>query len=163
MRTNRVLRLALAIAAGGCVAAAQAPAGPTATLRLKSIGHGWFNPNTNGFDGFDNDHCRANGDPSLTGSWFRLGLGRTIQPVQVTAEKRLFIRAIARTGTYETNALKLETCTNLVSFVPEAGHTYDIAQSATGRQCFTSIEDAATGATPTSFHTEMLHWTCKPE
>jgi hypothetical protein len=155
------LRLAAAVLGVGCLAAAPAPAGPTAVLQLKSIGHGWLNPNSNGFDAFDNDHCRGAGDPSLTSSWFRVGLGKKVQPATVPADRRLYIRAVAVTAEYVTGGRKMEPCVNLVSFAPEPGHTYDVAQWAQGRSCTTTITDQTDGREPASFRREPLPWTCK--
>jgi hypothetical protein len=154
-------RIAVAGVAAGLLAAASP--GPTAILRLKAVERSWFRPNSNSFAAFDNDHCQAGRRrAALGGALFGTDFGRKVQPASVPAGQRLYLRATSEIVHWDQGGMTGGSCTNLVSFIPQDGHTYDVAQSNVDRQCATSITDAATGEAPSTFQSEPLRWTCMP-
>ncbi|MBS0411490.1 MAG: hypothetical protein JSR86_16355 [Proteobacteria bacterium] len=150
-------RLLLALAA---LALAAASAGPTATLRLKAVDRSWFRPSANSFQRFEDDHCRSG--KSLNGLMFGTALGRDVQPAQVPAGRRMYLRSVGDIVHWDRGGQTTEPCVDLVSFTPEDGHAYEVALGVADRQCRASVVDTATGAPPPDFRTEPMRWTCLP-
>jgi hypothetical protein len=72
--------------------------------------------------------------------------------IPVAASQRLIVHAETTYFYSEYGGVSSATCKELVSFIPEAGHSYDISQESTlGRGfCKTLVIDKATGKPPTT-------------
>jgi hypothetical protein len=83
----------------------------------------------------------------------------TKKPVPLESGVRLFIKAHSKepAGPYRTHR-----CWTLASFVPDAGHKYDISLVAAGSSCAVVVVDEATGVQPTSFVAPPFEKSCLP-
>lgn len=152
-----VALLALAAAMAGPAAAGEPT---TATLRLKGYTTGFFDPNWNSYELFDNDRCEKH-STHLTGIGFAFGSGKEGKPVQVAAGTPIFLRAVMRTSESVGDARQYVYCVNLVGFSPIAGHTYELGQTGAGRKCSVQLVDTATTAPPPDLQTPPTRWSCK--
>ena len=72
----------------------------------------------------------------------------TTKPVSVPAGARIYIRSSV---TAPAGYRSMVECDNLVSIIPQAGHTYSVAQTLESNSCHTDIWDAADNRPPASF------------
>lgn len=83
--------------------------------------------------------------------------GNNKNPVSVNPGKMLYINAH---GTSPRGARNLN-CSNISSFIPESGHTYEVSQLFEGDSCRIVVEDRDTGQTPGSYIVYPVHGRCR--
>lgn len=74
----------------------------------------------------------------------------TNAPVSVVADERLFVKGTSLL-TGGIGYVHTSICSSFASFVPEAGHTYELTQTNGRKWCHMRVRDQATSAPPPTF------------
>jgi hypothetical protein len=176
----RILYLLLLVATlSGCtsipVYKEPSPATPTAQIVLKShdlSSEPLFAAKFNRFSAYADDNCTKAEGFGVMHQFFRLNSGSE-KAFLALAGQRIFIRDVAwgygGPGSSSTPAapntivLPIHSCTNVISFVPEAGHKYLALQTKAqvNQACSTSLVDEESGAPPATFQVNSLNEGCK--
>lgn len=86
--------------------------------------------------------------------------GNTKAPVKITANERIYILASGNAGTALGYGVLMAECNNLFSFIPEAGHIYDLSQRFYSRECAVTLKDQVTGLPPPSYQVHPIIENC---
>lgn len=152
-----------AILLAGCVGHYQQPstAAPHATLEAKWGSNELMSGGFQGYWAYDNARCQKSENSGVLGSISRSDAASN--RFLITPGKRIFLNALS-SGTRQRETsdelLVHMSCISIVSFIPEAGASYQITHSAPKSGCSLEVRDLKTGTTPTSLVVEPVTKEC---
>lgn len=148
------LLLSLPLACVGSYVQPQAPA-PLATLRLLKQPNDVMITAGHSFYAFENEACRDTDQGGKLGhlSWATAD----VKTANLIPERRVYLQ-VYTTGSTGASTL---ICTNVVSFVPATGHTYEVKQQVDRDTCDVLLTDVATCAAPATFVIHPVQNSCR--
>lgn len=163
----RSVVIGLAVLAGGLVSGCgfgftpyTAAVGPQAVLHIvrpTSEPTGFQAP-PHWFFAYANPDCALTEEGGFLGS-ISWDVGNELEQ-PVTAGQRLYVRSIAREIYFGGSTMMSNYCTNMSSFVPEAGRRYRFQQEVTYPGCRVALVEEETSLRPPSFQIEAVEPRC---
>ncbi len=160
---NKTLSICCAALLAGCVGHYQQPstAAPHATLDARWGNNELMSGGFQGYWAYYNAHCQKTENSGVLGEISQSDAAKNrflIEP-----DKRIFLNALSsgikqRETTDEP--LIHKSCISIVSFIPDAGATYQVTHSAPKSGCSLAVIDLKTGKAPTSLIVEPVTKAC---
>jgi len=110
------------------------------------------------FDGYASEACEEKDGGRL--ATFNL-VTKADRIVRIAAGSRFYVLAGAHITPPVGAEVRKESCRSMMSFVPEAGRTYEIKQDLETRNCPITIKDAATGTEVSTAEKHRVRDLCK--
>jgi len=160
---NKTLILCCATLLAGCVGHYQQPStsAPHATLEAKWGSNELMSAGFQGYWAYENGRCQNSENSGVLGSISKSDAASN--RFLIKPGKRIFLNALS-SGTRQRETsdelLVHKSCISIVSFIPEAGATYQITHSAPKSGCSLEVLDLKTGTMPTSLIVEPVTKEC---
>jgi hypothetical protein len=159
---NKTLLMCCATLLAGCVGHYQQPSeiAPHATLDARWGDNDLMSGGFQGYWIYNDAHCQKSANSGVLGEISQSDPAKNrflIEP-----DKRVFLNALS-SGIKQREPgerLTSKSCINIVSFIPDAGVTYQITHSAPKSGCTLKLVDLKTGKAPASLIIEPVTKEC---
>lgn len=161
---KRVSLIAIVFQLIGCATPYEQPSDASKSSRLTAIHLTDSFPSSTNIDVYGSEECTK---ASNQGRIVKIGKATDLHTTQVTANirsgERVYLAVEGWTqGNYTGTTYTNYTCTNLVSFVPEAGKSYTVTQKVfEHNKCTARLIEDETSSAPATFERHSVAKACK--